>query len=148
MFVPRAVITRAEGHVSFSPPGHQSLEELVARLGLESMLHGSCLQQKQNPSRSLLGAAVRASQLWLKPGGFCAVLPVQGAVLAPDTYHRLLLPGSNSALAPLAWDHLLFRFIAGVLLQTLPFASAPQLCTDRSPSASLAAPSQHSFPID
>lgn len=58
MFVPRAVITRAEGHVSFSPPGHQSLEELVARLGLESVLHGSCLQQKQNPSRSLLGAGV------------------------------------------------------------------------------------------
>lgn len=56
MFVPRAIIARVEGHISFSPPGHQSLEELVARLGLESVFAWQLPAAETKPPSTSLGS--------------------------------------------------------------------------------------------
>lgn len=134
----------SKSHISFNLPGHWSFEDPVARPWLESVSAWQLLQLKQNPPRVSLGSRSQSghhSSVWSWRVPCCAGWQCQHL-----TPHHLLLPAEVQPLPCLLGTDLLFGSIAGVLLQTLSFASVPRLHTDRFPCASLAAPSpQHSF---
>lgn len=115
MFVPRAIIATVpwagggdgpqRAHL-FQPP--RSPVRGGARgktwAGKRVCVAAACSRNKTPLHLSWEQESVRASQLWPSQEGsvLCCPCRVQRWHLTP--HHRLLLPASNSALTPLAWD--------------------------------------------